>query len=215
MENTKKTVCSARRVNNNEQIRTIKKKSQSVFSSRDALAFTKEVAVVRLELEQLGLFFNNLLGSTAKSRLVVQSVVDIASTMPFDLKEVADEAENLLVCGSDSEDVGKELEMLGRISLALSVPLSKMASVYGNIQKYGKLSVKDLALLEELGVPLGLKAEVEFNEVRKALQAMISKDGIFGGVTDVLSCAMKDSVDSLNREINSLLTEIKKQAGNN
>lgn len=211
MENTKKSVGSERRVNNDKQIRKIKENSPAAFSNQDALAFAKEVAVVRLEIEQLGLVFSNLLSSAAESRVVVQSVVDIASTMPFDLKEVAEEAKNLLVCGSAPEDVGNDLEMLGRIALELSVPLSKMVSVYCSIQKHRKLSVEDLAQLEELGVASGFKAEVDFDEVRKALQVMISTGGKFGGEKDALSCAMCDSVNSLNQEINNLLVEIKKE----
>ena len=66
------------------------------FTVQQATAFTKNIALVRGEFQQLEVAFNTMLKSKEKADALMSQLVKTAATTPFDLQSVANGARQLL-----------------------------------------------------------------------------------------------------------------------
>lgn len=196
------------------------------FTVQQAASFAKQIAVVRGEFQQLEVAFTTMLGSASKGKAMMQEAVEIAAKTPFDLKGVAQGAKQLLAYGSSSQDVGKELVMLGNIAAGLSIPLNDMVYLYGTTQTQGRLFTQDLRQFMGRGIPLadelakqfGVTKErvgelvtagkVGFPEVQKALQAMTADGGKFNNLMEEQSKTITGQISNLGDSIDVMFNKI-------
>ena len=104
--------------------------------------------------EQSQIAFSTMLGSAEKANQLLADLADFAKNTPFGLQDIEQNAKQLLAMGSSSEDVLKELKMLGDVSAGLSVPLWRLSLNFGQVRTQGKLTGRELRDFNVAGVPL-------------------------------------------------------------
>lgn len=104
--------------------------------------------------EQSQIAFSTMLGSAEKANQLLADLADFAKNTPFGLQDIEQNAKQLLAMGSSSEEVLKELKMLGDVSAGLSVPLWRLSLNFGQVRTQGKLTGRELRDFNVAGVPL-------------------------------------------------------------
>ena len=104
--------------------------------------------------EQSQIAFSTMLGSAEKANELLAELAEFAKVTPFGLQDIEQNAKQLLAMGSSSEEVLKELKMLGDVSAGLSVPLWRLSLNFGQVRTQGKLTGRELRDFNVAGVPL-------------------------------------------------------------
>ncbi|WP_159467937.1 tape measure protein [Dyadobacter sp. 3J3] len=197
-----------------------------------AFAFTQlatlpqKLIQVRGEFQQLEIAFETMLGNKTKSDALFADVVKLAATTPFNLKEVATGAKQLLAYGVASEDVTKTMTKLGDIASGLSIPLNDLTYLYGTTRTQGRLFSADLNQFVGRGIPLirllsdqfGVAesevknlveaGKVGFPEVEKAINTLTQSGGMFSGLMEKQSKSLtglySNFEDSVEQAFNNI-----------
>jgi hypothetical protein len=190
------------------------------FAFTQLASLPQKLIQVRGEFQQLEIAFETMLGNKGKSDALFADVVKLAATTPFNLKEVATGAKQLLAYGVASEDVTKTMTKLGDIAAGLSIPLNDLTYLYGTTRTQGRLFTADLNQFVGRGIPLirllseqfGVAesevknlveaGKVGFPEVEKAINTLTQSGGMFSGLMEKQSKSLtglysnfQDSVD--------------------
>lgn len=192
------------------------KKTFDVLGGTEALkSFVSDVIRVRGEYQQLERTFTTLLQSKDRSDALMSQMMKSAVETPFNLKEMADGAKQLIEYGVASEDVNNALLRLGDIATGVGAPLEQMTSLYGSVMSKGSLNTDDLSAFSSSGVPmlqglvdiLGVSTEkvnemvaagkVGFPEVQKVIENLTQEGGQFYG-------SMDEQTKTIVGEINNL-----------
>ena len=155
----------------------------SYFTFTAAKSLISDIVKVRGEFQQLGVALETMLGSKEKADKMMSDVVSLAAVTPFSVQEVAQGTKQLLAYGIANEDVIDTLTRLGNIASGLSIPLSRLQLVYGQVLAKGKLMGDDLRQFTETGIPLVSKLAEQFNVTKAAIYGMVSEGKI--GFEDV------------------------------
>ena len=200
----------------------------SVFTLQMASKFSKQVAQVRGEFQQLEVAFETMLQSKEKADALMSQVVDTAAKTPFDLKGVANGAKQLLAYGVVSEEVNDTLIRLGDIAAGLSIPLNDLVYLYGTTMTQGRLFTQDLRQFQGRGIPIAeelakqfgvtkdkigdlvTEGKVGFPEVQKAIMAMTSEGGKFNNLMAKQSQTITGQISNLEDSISQMFNEIGK-----
>lgn len=200
----------------------------AVFTLQMASQFSKQVAKVRGEFQQLEVAFETMLQSKEKADALMAQVVETAATTPFDLHGVANGAKQLLAYGVASEQVNDTLIRLGDIAAGLSIPLNDLVYLYGTTMVQGRLFTQDLRQFQGRGIPLAdelakqfrvakdavgelvTAGKVGFPEVEKAIMSMTSEGGKFGGLMEKQSKTITGQISNLEDAIDQMFNEIGK-----
>lgn len=124
------------------------------FSASALLGFTQQLINVRGEFQKTEIAFSTMLGDGGKATELMSQMVDLAAKTPFSLSEVADGAKQLLAFQIPADQVVDTLTRMGNIAAGLSVPLSRINLVYGQVKAKGKLMGDDLRQFTEAGIPM-------------------------------------------------------------
>lgn len=198
----------------------------SYFSLQFAGQFTKEIAQVRGEFQQLEIAFETMLKNKALSDQLMAEVVAFAAKTPFDLKGVASGAKQLLAYGTEVEKIIPTMNQLGDIAAGLSIPFNDLVYLYGTSATQGRLMTKDLMqfagrgipIIEELSKILGVsKAQVMelttegvigFSHLQQVIENLTSETGMFGGMMEKQSKSITGLISNLgdawDRMLNSM-----------
>lgn len=189
-------------------------------------SLARQIVQVRGEVQQLEIAFETMLGSKAKADALMSEMMTLAAATPFGLQDVTGAAKQLLAFGSTSEEVAKEITMLGDIAAGMSIPLNDMIYLYGTTRTQGRLFTQDLRQFMGRGIPLAEElakqfgvtkdkvgelvtaGKVGFPEVQKALEAMTSEGGKFGGLMEKQSQSVAGQVSALEDAIYQMFNEI-------
>lgn len=189
-------------------------------------SLARQVVQVRGEVQQLEIAFETMLGSKAKADALMSEMMTLAAATPFGLQDVTGAAKQLLAFGSTSEEVAKEITMLGDIAAGMSIPLNDMIYLYGTTRTQGRLFTQDLRQFMGRGIPLAEElakqfgvtkdkvgelvtaGKVGFPEVQKALEAMTSEGGKFGGLMEKQAQSVAGQVSALEDAIYQMFNEI-------
>lgn len=197
-----------------------------------AFAFTQladlpqQLIRVRGEFQNLEIAFNTMLGSKEKGDALFQQSVKFAAQTPFNLKDVASGAKQLLAYGVASEEVIGTLRRLGDVSAGLSLPLERLTYLYGTTKTQGRLFAADLNQFVGSGIPLiklladqfgvaesevkGLveAGKVGFPEVQKAIDTLTNSGGMFAGLMEQQSKSLTglyaNFEDAVSRAMNNV-----------
>lgn len=204
--------------------------SAGFLSVQGAKNFIQEMVKVRGEFEQTEIAFTTMLQSQEKSKKLMAEMVELAKNTPMQFSEVSQGAKQLLAYQVEAENLTDTLTMLGNISSGLSVPLSRLILVYGQVKAKGKLMGDDLRQFTEAGVPMiaaiaknmGVaqsavaemvsEGKVGFKEVEKVLQDMTSQGGLFFNMMEEQSKTIPGQIAKLQDELEQVFNTLGKEA---
>jgi len=112
------------------------------------------------ELQTLRVGFRSIMGGAEEAGRMVDMLNKFTAETPFRLEEVGSSARQLLAVGTASEDVTKQLRMLGDIAAASGNSITDIAAAFAKVQAKGKVELENLNQLAERGIPI-------FDELRK------------------------------------------------
>lgn len=159
----------------------------SYFSIGAIRSFTTELINVRGEFQKTEIAFTTMLGNADKAKDLMAEMVNLAAKTPFSLMDVSAGAKQLLAFQVPADQVVDTLTRMGNIAAGLSVPLSRINLVYGQVRAKGKLMGDDLRQFTEAGIPLVAELAKKFNKTTAEITEMVSAGKIgFKDVQDVL-----------------------------
>ena len=144
---------------------------------------------VRGQFQQLDIAFETMLGNTAKSKALMDQLVDTAAKTPFDLMGVAGGAKQLLAYGTAADKVNDTLVRLGNIASGLSIPLNDIVYLYGTTQVQGRLYAQDVRQFTGRGIPLVRELAEMYGKTAEEINEMVSAGKI--GFDDVEKVILK------------------------
>lgn len=178
------------------------------------------------QFEQYMTSFDVLLGSYDKAQSMMDNLNKFGAKTPFELPDVTKATEQLLAFGVAEEDIMTRLQQLGDLSKGKADVLDRVTSAYGKMLAKGKVSLEELNMLTEAGIPI-LKelanqydvsqeklfkmitnGEVNITGINKAIKAMTSEGGQFFGMMEKQSQTMQGTLSTLSDNINMAFRNI-------
>lgn len=157
------------------------------FSVSALKSFVMELINVRGEFQKTEIAFSTMLGNVGEAKALMGDMVDLAAKTPFSLQDVSSGAKQLLAFQVPANEVVDTLTRMGNIAAGLSIPLSRINLVYGQVKAKGKLAGDDLRQFTEAGIPMVAELAKKFNKTTAEISAMVSAGKIgFKDVQDVL-----------------------------
>lgn len=204
----------------------ITKGAAAMAAAFSATQLVKNIANVRGEFQQLEVAFTTMLQSEEKANDLMAQLTETAAVTPFGLQEVAGGAKQLLAYGVAAENVNDSLVMLGDIAAGLSIPLNDLVYLYGTTMTQGRMFTQDLRQFQGRGIPLAdelakqfgvtkdkvaelvTTGKVGFDNMHKALVAMTSEGGKFGGLMEAQSKTIKGQISNIEDAIDVMFNQI-------
>lgn len=143
------------------------------FTLDQATNFVSQLVSVRGEFQQMGIAFETMLGSKAKSDQLMAEVVNLAAKTPFTLTQVGQGAKQLLAFQVAQSDVIDTLTRLGNVASGVSVPIDRLITAYGQVKAKGKLMGDDLRQFTEAGIPMIHELAKEFGVADDQIAKMV------------------------------------------
>lgn len=157
------------------------------FSLNTGASLVNKLIEVRGEFQKTEVAYTTMLGSAEKANELMRQSTELALKSPFSMTEVAQGAKQLLAFNVPANEVIDTLKRMGDISAGLSVPLSRLQLVFGQVKAKGKLMGDDLRQFTETGIPLIEELGKKFNATSAEIYQMVSAGKIgFNDVKDVL-----------------------------
>lgn len=157
------------------------------FSVNAVQGFVRELINVRGEFQKTEIAFTTMLGNADQAKSLMNDMVTLAAKTPFSLQDVSSGAKQLLAFQVPANEVVDTLTRLGNIAAGLSVPLSRINLVYGQVKAKGKLMGDDLRQFTEAGIPMVAELAKKFGTTTAEISKMVSAGKIgFNDVKDVL-----------------------------
>ena len=157
------------------------------FSANALKGFAMELINVRGEFQKTEIAFTTMLGNGGQAKQLMNQMVDLAAKTPFSLQDVSSGAKQLLAFQVPANEVVDTLTRMGNIAAGLSIPLSRINLVYGQVKAKGKLMGDDLRQFTEAGIPMVAELAKKFNKTTAEISAMVTAGKIgFNDVKDVL-----------------------------
>ena len=199
------------------------------FGVSQIQSFMSKVVAVRGEFQNLEIAMETILGSKEKSEKLMQQMIQTAATTPFELKDVASGAKQLLAYGESAENVNETLIRLGNIAAGLSQPLNDIVYLYGTTMTQGRLYTQDLnqftgrgiPMIKELAKQFGVaesevkklveEGKVGFPEVQKVIQSLTDEGGMFFNLMEKQSKSLQGQISNLQDSFDMMLNEIGQQ----
>lgn len=190
------------------------------------MGLVNSIIQTRGQFQQLGIAFDTMLGSEAKSKALMSQITDTAAKTPFDLMGVANGAKQLLAYGESADQVNGTLTRLGNIASGLSIPLNDIVYLYGTTMVQGRLYAQDVRQFTGRGIPLvrelatmyGKTAEeinnmvsagkIGFPDVEKVINKMTDSGGQFYNLMEKQSKSLSGMVSNLSDAWDTALNKI-------
>lgn len=178
------------------------------------------------QFEQYMTSFEVLLGSAEKAKKQMEDINTFAAKTPFELSDVTEATQMLLSYGVAQDQVMTKLQQLGDLSGGNAQKLDSISLAYGKMVSKGKVSLEELNMMTEAGVPiiktLGSiydmtgeqiydaisKGKISVEAINEAMRRMTSEGGQFYGMMEKQSQTMtglwstlKDNVSMFAREV--------------
>lgn len=130
------------------------------------------------DFEQLDIAFTTMLGNAEKAKELREDLLELAKTTPFEVKNIAQSAKQLLAVGFAQEDVINTLTDLGNVSAGLSVPLERLILNFGQVKTQGKLTGRELRDFAVAGVPVLEELANSLGKSKSEVQDLVSAGGV-------------------------------------
>ncbi len=200
----------------------------SIGAAWSLTSFAKQVAQTRGEFQQLEVAFTTMLGSGEKARAMMNDLVHLAATTPFDLKGVANGAKQLMAYGTAAENVTEMMRRLGDIAAGMSIPLNDLVYLYGTTMTQGRMFTQDLRQFQGRGIPIAEEiakilnisknavgeavttGKVTADVVQQAVVNMTSLGSKFGGLMDAQSKTIVGQISNIEDAFDMMMNDIGK-----
>jgi len=148
-------------------------------------------------MEQVNIAFTTMLGSAEAAASLQKDLIEFAKKTPFELKGIFKSTKQLLAIGIAQEEIIPTMKTLGNIAAGVSVPMERLALVFGQVKTMGRLLGQDLNQFAQSGVPLldalskslGVskqevmklkeQGKISFDDVKTALESLTKEGGAF------------------------------------
>lgn len=130
------------------------------------------------DFEQLDIAFTTMLGSAERAKELREDLLQLAKTTPFEVKNIAQSAKQLLAVGFAQEQVIDTLTDLGNVSAGLSVPLERLILNFGQVKTQGKLTGRELRDFAVAGVPVLEELAKSLGKSKSEVQDLVSAGGV-------------------------------------
>jgi tape measure domain-containing protein len=148
------------------------------FSVQQIRGFIDELISVRGEFQMLDVAFSTILKSKEKADNLMAQMVKLAVETPFELKDVAGGAKQLLAYGFEAEKVTDTITMLGNVASGVSAPLNDVIYLYGTLQTQGRAYTKDIMQFTGRGIPIIAELAKQFGVASSEIQKMVENGKI-------------------------------------
>lgn len=145
------------------------------------------------DFEQSMTSFEVLLGSTEKADKLMSDMTDFAAKTPFEMGDLTQGAQSLLAFGTAEDDVIERMQQLGDLAQGVPDKFERITLAYGKMQAKGKVSLEELNMMTEAGIPILRQLAEQSGQTEEAL---------FKSIT-----AGKLNIDDINEAITSLTSE--------
>lgn len=178
------------------------------------------------EYEQSLTQFETLLGSAEKADRLMANLEKMGAKTPFETIDLTKATTQLLAFGTAEDEITEKLTQLGDLSMGNAEKLDRITAAYGKMLAKGKVSLEELNMFTEAGVPIlgqlqtqyGITQEKLFsmisagkigiNDINTAMEKMTSEGGQFFGMMDKqsstfsgLMSTMSDNVTQFTRKV--------------
>lgn len=168
------------------------------------------------QMEQLQASYTTMLGSASKATQLIGNLKDMAAKTPFETSDLAHATQTLLSFGVSSQDVMKDLKMLGDVSQGNKEKFDSLSLAFAQITANGKLQGQDLLQLVNAGFnPLQVMAKKTGKSMAE-LRDEMSKGGISAqDVTDAFKAATSqggqfyNAMNSQSKTFNGQISTLK------
>jgi tape measure domain-containing protein len=106
------------------------------------------------DMEMLTTQFEVMLGSADKATAMMEELKTFSASTPFALNDLAKGSQQLLSFGVASGDVVNTMRMLGDTAGGNAEKLNGLVLAYGKVQTKGKVSMEELNMMAERGLPI-------------------------------------------------------------
>jgi len=186
----------------------------------------REIVRVRGEIQQLEVAFETILKSKAKAEALMGEIIEVATTTPFKLTEVADATKQLLAYGFAQNEIKRQLLAIGNVASGVGSTFQEVAYAYGTLRAQGRAFQRDIRQFTTRGIPIiaelanvmGVAEEkvqglvsagkVGFPEVEKAFANMTSEGGMFFELMEKQSQTVTGEIAKLQDRIQLMFNEI-------
>ncbi len=136
-----------------------------------------------------------LLGNAEKAEKMIKNLDVMGAKTPFELSDLTKATNQLLAFGTAEEDIMTRLNQLGDLSMGNAAKLDRITAAYGKMLAKGKVSLEELNMFTEAGIPI-------IESLSKQLD--VGKDKLFEMITEG-----KIGIE----EINNSMAELTGQGG--
>ena len=193
-------------------------------SESDTLQSGSSVAGSR---ETLKIAFETKLGKEGARRLL-GDVKSFANATPFEYDALAQSANQLLSFGVAEDDVIVKMKQLGDLSQGQGDIYNRISYAYGKMNAKQKVSLEELNMMTEAGVPILAelakgynttteaiydmisKGQIGIKDINNAMESMTTGDGAYTGMTEKMSHTfegLKSTLSSLQSDMDAEMGE--------
>ena len=208
--------------NLDSQLSSLRNTATTLFAGFLATKVIGGIIEAGSRFEQRQISFETMLGSAEKAKVLIKEITEFAIKTPFELKDVAKGAKNLLAFGIAEEKILPALKALGDVSAGLSVPIERLILNYGQVRSQSRLTGRELRDFAIAGVPLLdtlsqtmgkttaeltkmiAAGDLGFPEVEKAFKAMSGEGGKFFDLMKKQTASTSGQISNL-RDVVGLL----------
>lgn len=173
-----------------------------------------------------------LLQSAEKAETMMENLNKFGAETPFELPEITNATTQLLAFGTAEEEVMTKLQQLGDLSMGNAEKLDRLTNAYGKMLAKGKVSLEELNMFTEAGVPilrqLGeqlnmtdeqlFKAissgQVSVENIDAAMQKLTSSGGQFFGMMEKQSQAFEGMMSTMSDNATNFAREVGEESFN-
>ena len=141
--------------------------------ARGAVTAFGDIFRSAIQIEQVGAQFRVLIGDAQQAEQALISVSNFAAGTPFENPEVERAATQLLAFGTTAAQLTERLTDLGNIAGVANRSISEIATIFGQVQAQGRLTLERFNQLAEGGVNLGndlaTRLAIPVEQVRDAI----------------------------------------------
>lgn len=171
------------------------------------------------DYEQSLTSFEVLLQSADKADVMMQKLEKMGASTPFELSDLTAATEQLLAYGTAESDIETRLQQLGDLSKGNAEKFESMTNAYGRMLAKGKVSLEELNMFTEAGVPIleelqtqyGVTGEEMFKmisdgkvgveEINSAMKSMTSEGGQFFGMMEKQSQTLEGMLSTMSDNV--------------
>jgi len=178
----------------------------TLFITLPLAALAGSSVVATAKVEQFQTAFEVMLHDASKAKGLMKELFAFEAQTPFNLQQVMDLSQKLLIAKQPVETITKELMMLGNVAAGSADRMNSIVYVLGQVRALGYLQGQDIMQFTNALVPIRDAISKVTGVTGKALQDMIEKRQITAEITEkALEFVSKDRLGMMERQSKTLV----------